>query len=83
MMSRMLESKYLAGMQESGLPWHLLWFIGAEPVGINVSKRIGHAPSWSGASVDGKVILGPNREPKIDSEGSCCKYHTKGQVEIW
>ena len=55
MMSQMLESKYVAGIWESGLPWHLLWFIGPEPGNVNVSKRIGHAPSWSWASVDGKV----------------------------
>jgi Heterokaryon incompatibility protein (HET) len=51
---QMHDSKYLAGIWERGLPWHLLWMVDNSPVTIT-TKRIDQAPSWSWASINGKV----------------------------
>jgi hypothetical protein len=51
---QMHDSKYLAGIWERGLPWHLLWMVDNSLVTIT-TKRIDQAPSWSWASINGKV----------------------------
>lgn len=46
-MRQMHDSKYLAGIWEGGLPWHLLWMVdNILPIGIT-TKRISQGPSWS------------------------------------
>lgn len=54
-MRQMHDSKYLAGIWKGGLPWHLLWMVDNHlPVGIT-TKRINQGPSWSWASINGRV----------------------------
>jgi hypothetical protein len=50
-----LQSEYLAGLWHSGLPHQLLWYV---PEGERVTRSSTYqAPSWSWASLDGKVVF--------------------------
>lgn len=57
-MQRVLNDEYLAGLWKQHLPYHLLWSKRKDNP-IAPEPRDYRAPSWSWASVDGKVTLYP------------------------
>jgi hypothetical protein len=59
---------YIAGLWKEDLPWNLLWFRDSGvPASGRSSERV-HFPSWSWASVDGKICMFKNPYPETNGQ---------------
>jgi hypothetical protein len=85
LVQRKLEDDYLAGLWRRNLPKDLLWQVREDEVGAQRPDRY-RAPSWSWASVDGRILYqsswtGQDRITVLNAQVSLRSEDLTGQVK--